>query len=308
MDPLEIILVVGLVYLAYTSGALAPLGISPGAALSPTSSPGGLQPNVSVSSANMGAGALSPGAPMYTPPTGTFSAGGQGGGPTGGVTKVSGSTFVTAGAGVGIAAATAPANLVALGLTGAAAGAAVAGIGAVVAIAAALWAAHEARVKQAQDENSAMNLGVQGVDKELAVINQAYNAHQISASDAIHLLSSTMSHYWALVSPHIQPGRNGCQGGTSCPPWPASGNGCSGSIGAACCVGCYDLAGGPSPAVLAPIEGGDGVTPMYFGVEGAILAVQHGGNMRTSMQQVVASKYGGKNRPGYQLTWAQVGS
>ena len=305
MEPLELILVAGLLYLAYSSGALAPLGISPGTALAPTSSPGGLQANTTISSGGMGAAGVSPG---QTPPRVPFNAGGVGGGPTGGTTGVNPISYVTAASSVGIAAATAPANLAALGLTGAAAGAAVAGIGAVVAIAAALWAAHEARVKQARDENSAMNLGVQGVDKELAVINQAYNAGQISANDAVHLLSQTMSHYWALVTPHIQPGRNGCSGGTACPPWPASGNGCSGSIGAACCVGCYDLAGGPQPAVLNTFDGGDGVTPFYFGVEGALIVCQHGGNMQSAMQGVVASKYGGANRNGYRLTWKQVGS
>jgi hypothetical protein len=309
MEPLEIILVAGLIYLAYQSGALAPFGIAPGVSLTPTSSAGGLQPNVSVSSSNMGAAPAAPGQ-MQIPSRVPFNAGSTpqiaASGPVGSVTGVNKLSYVTAASSVGIAAATPPANLVALGLTGAAAGAAVAGIGAVVAIAAALWAAHEARVKQAKDENSAMNLGVQGVDKELAVINQAFNSHQISAADAVKLLSATMSHYWALVTPHIQPGRNGCSGGAACPPWHT--NGCSGSIGAACCVGCYDLAGGPEPAVLNTFDGGDGVTPFYFGVEGALIVCQHGGNMQSCMQGVVASKYGGQNRNGYRLTWQQVGT
>jgi hypothetical protein len=160
-------------------------------------------------------------------------------------------------------------------------------------------------VKQAKDENSAMNIGVQGVDADMRTINQAYNARQITAQDAIKLLPSVMANYWNLVTPHIQPGRNGCSSGNACPPWPASGNGCSGSIGAACCVGCYDLAGGASPAVLQASDGGDGVHPIYFGVEGAMQVVRQGGGV-SAMQMVYGSKYGGQNRTGYRITWAQI--
>lgn len=293
MEPLEIMLVLGLVYVAYKSGAFTPFGITPGVGL------GGAQPGPTST-----LGIMSSTPPSVAMPP-SFAASGPSSGSSTTGANVTGLAITSAGSVAG-AAATAPASFAALGLTGAAAGAAVAGIGAAVAIAAALYMAHLQRVKQAKDENSAMNLGVQGVDSEMKQINAAYNSHQISAADTLNLLSQVMQHYWQLVGPHIQPGRNGCSTGAACPPWHT--NACSGSIGAACCVGCYDLAGGPNPAVLNSFDGGDGSTPFYFGVQGAMVAVQHGGHLQTCMQGVVASKYGGANRNGYRLTWAQVGS
>lgn len=286
MNPLlGLALIGGVLYLAYNSGALAQFGIGVPSATAPVSNPAGLQSNISFTSP--------PVAPVALPSPSQ-------------VTGVNPTQLaLTAGVSVGSAAAATPASFAALGLTGAAAGAAVAGIGAVAAIAAALWAAHEQRVKQATDENSAMNLGVAGYDNAMRQINAAFNARQIQASDAITLVQQVFATYWAEVTPHIQPGRNGCNGGASCPPWPVSGNGCSGDIGAACCVGCYDLAGGSGPAVLGTADGGDGSTPFYFGTEGTIITLQHGGGV-VAYQAVYGSKYGGKNRPGYRLVWSQI--
>jgi len=286
MEPLEILLVLGLVYVLYKGGTLASIGIAPPP-----------PPGVAIAAA----------APTYLTPPPSFGTGM----PVVPAQEVPSNVASTA-VGVGSAIAAAPKVLGAIGVAANAVPIVGQVVSAVASIAQALLGAHNARIKQARDENSAMNLGVQGVDKEMAVINNAYNAGQISAQDAINLLSQTMPHYWELVAPHIQPGRNGCnatQGGAAaCPPWPASGNGCSGSIGAACCVGCYDLEGGPSTAVLSAFDGGDGRTPFYFGVQGAIVVLMHGGHMQTCMQGVVASKYGGANRNGYRLNWQQVGS
>ena len=302
MEPLEILLVAGLIYVAYTSGALAPLGIGTPNLQGLSSQFNPLPPGTSGPQPQP----LSPPSPVLAAPVG-FSV------PSPPSQEYQSNTASTA-LGVGAAIASAPKVLGAIGVAANVVPIVGQVVSAVAAIGAALLAAHQARIKQARDENSAMNLGVQGVDKEMSVINQAYNAGQISAQDTINLLSQTMNHYWQLTAPHIQPGRNGCgaspssTGSAACPPWPSSGNGCSGSIGAACCVGCYDLAGGPNPAVLQAFDGGDGHTSFYFGVEGAIIAVQHGGHIQTCMQGVVASKYGGANRNGYRLSWAQVGS
>jgi hypothetical protein len=275
----------GLIYLAYESGALAPLGI-----LSPQQAPQGLQPNAQFTTPP----ALPPGQTNL----GSLST----------VTSANlGALGITSAVSVGTAAATAPSGFVALGLTGAAAGAAVAGIGAVVAIGAALWAAHEQRKKQATNENAAVNVGVQGFDQDIRTVNQAYNSRQIDAPSAIQLVQQVLAQYWALVTPVIQPGRNGCSGGQACPPVTST-SPCSGSIGAACCVGCYDLAGnGPQPHVFQPSEGGDGVTPYYFGVGGTIQVLSQGGG-RVLYQEVFGSKYGGRDRPAYILTWSQVGA
>ena len=287
---LETLLVLGLVYVAYNSGALRPFGIAPGVSAAPYGGAGGAQPNVSMSATPIVSAPPMIAQQSFQPaPIST--------------------TSKAEIAGVGAAGAILSSSAVLLHLGIAAQAVPVVGqiVGAVAAIAAAFLAAHAMRVKQATDENSAMNLGVSGVDHEMQAINQAYNARQIDAQGAIQLLQGVMAHYWALVNPHIQPGRNGCSGGSACPPWPASGSGCTGSIGAACCVGCYDLAGGPQPAVLGAFDGGDGSTPFYFGVMGAIIVVQHGGG-QSCMQGVVASQYGGKNRNGYRLNWQQVGA
>lgn len=281
----------GLVYLAYNSGALAPFGISAPPA-STNQSPGGLQPNVSVAAPPMVATVGNPiPAPLAVSPT-----------PVTGINTIG--ILATSGAGIASAAVSAPSSFAALGLTGAAAGAAVAGIGAVVAIGAALLAAHEARKKQATSENAAVNVGVQGFDSDLKTVNTAYNNRSLDAQDAMKLVQQVFSQYWELVTPVIQPGRNGCNGGSSCPPWPAKGSGCSGSIGAACCVGCYDLAGAPTPFAFTAAQGGNG-SPMYYGIGGTLAVLAQGGGT-VLYQAVVGSSYGGKNRAAYTLSWKQV--
>jgi hypothetical protein len=287
---IPIVLILGIGYIAWSSGALAPLGIpaiaaspaygSPGLSPLAGNSPGGLTPNISMT------------APVINQQT-----------LQGGFDATQGEIL-----GVGAAGAILSSSVVLAHIGVAANAVPIVGqaVAVTAAIAAALLAAHEQRKKQAQSENAAMNLGVAGWDSGLRQVNAAFNARQITASDAIAFVQSIMQMYWQEVGPHIQPGRNGCANGSACPPWPASGNGCSGSIGAACCVGCYDLAGGPAPHVFAASEGGDGVTPFYFGSQGTILALQHGGGMRVLYQHVYGSKYGGKDRPAYTLNWTQV--
>ena len=268
--------IVALAYLAYKSGALTQLGIAAPSVVSPVSNPSGLQSNVS----------------LTAPPTVASS----------NVTSANVSGLAIKGAaGVGTAAVTTSSSFAALGLTGAAAGAAVAGIGAVVAIGAALLAAHEQRKKQATDENSAMNYGVQNYDLAVKQINAAYNARQIDAASAIQLLQQTMGYYWQLVAPHIQPGRNGCNatasGSASCPVATPGKNPCTGNIGAACCVGCYNLLGSADPTKTA--SGG------VEGIAGTILILQHGGGT-VLYPEVYGSKYGGQQRNAYSLTWMQA--
>ena len=270
--------IIALALLAYKSGALEPFGIAAPVTTAPIASPSGLQPNVSVTAP-----------PAVTSP--------------GGGTVTSANTTglaITGAATVGTAAVAAPSSLAVLGLTGAAAGAALAGIGAVAAIAAALWAAHEQRKAQATSENTATNLGVQGFDSDMRTVNQAYNSRQIDATSAIQLVQQIMAQYWALVTPRIQPGRNGCQGGGVCPTPQGGKNPCTGNIGAACCVGCYDLTGSPQPTTFPGYSG-----PMYFGAQGTIAVLQQGGGT-VYYQQVFGSSYGGKDRAAYTLLWQQT--
>ncbi len=167
--------------------------------------------------------------------------------------------------------------------------AAVAGIGIVGAIAGALFAAHEQRLKQATDENSAVNLGVAGFDRDIASVGGAVNAKQITIVQALPLLATIKANYWALVAPHIQPGRNGCQSGAACPGGQVGGKGCTtgqckcgGSIGGACCVGCCNINGS---------------------IANIIALYQSGRSGSAEICHVFGSKYGATDRPTYQFTY-----
>lgn len=102
------------------------------------------------------------------------------------------------------------------------------------------------RARQATSENQALNEFVAGVDQAIKQVASDYNSGQISQNDAEAEIASIWSWYGQVVTPHIQPNRNGCASGSNCPGTAtqyASTNGvpngfCSGNEGASCCVGC----------------------------------------------------------------------
>ena len=166
-------------------------------------------------------------------------------------------------------------------------GAAVAvGIGLV----AGLLAAHALRAKQAKNENSAVNIGIQGFDADLKQIQQAFNSGQVDLNTAIQAAQIALSNYWQLVTPHIQPGRNGCAGGSGCPGQNVPVNYCQGSIGAACCVGCGSIS--------RSVNGPDGVIAALQG-----RSTHPSGPNTARIYQVYSSKYGTNSRSGYTLTF-----
>ena len=182
-----------------------------------------------------------------------------------------------------------------------------AGIGVAAAIGILLWTKHLQRLKQAKDENHAMNLGVQGFDEGIRLINSQYNSHQIDPQTAIAALKQLMQQYWMEIFPHIQPGRNGCgitaQGTANCPSpigaLPA--NYCSGNVGAGCCVGCGSLmASLYYDGSTIPAQGA--VNAAWYPIPGAIVALQRGGG-QSRVFKVYGSKYGGSERADYFLTW-----
>ena len=179
---------------------------------------------------------------------------------------------------------------------GSLAGAITGGVAVVGAIGAALLQAHQQRVQQATNENTAVNNGVRGYDAGVRQVNAAFNSRQLDPATTINLLQQIMAYFWAEVVPVIQPGRNGCQGGAQC-----SGLVCGGDVGAACCVGCGDLAGTPDPIPFA----GEVQGSVYWGILGSIAVIQNGGGP-VWYPTVFGSKYGGTDRPGYWLTWAQA--
>lgn len=164
-----------------------------------------------------------------------------------------------------------------------------AAVGVVVGLIGGLLAAHELRAKQARDENSAVNIGVAGFDSDLKSI-QAALASGTDVATAIQGAQLAMSNYWALVTPHIQPGRNGCSGGGYCAPNSAQPGYCQGNIGAACCIGCADL----MPSLNNP----DGVLAALNGTSTA-----SGGKTTANILTVYGSKYGTTQRSAYSITF-----
>jgi hypothetical protein len=173
---------------------------------------------------------------------------------------------------------------------GAVAGPIGAAVGAIVGIIAGLMAGHELRAKQAKNENAAVNLGVPGFDQGLRQIQQAYLAGKISAADVQQGVSVLLSNFWQEVAPNIQPGRNGCNSGSSCPPdtSAAGKQPCAGNIGAACCVGCFPL--------TESITGPSGVLAALAGQ-----STSKNGPTKAEIMAVGASKYGTSYRAPYTL-------
>jgi hypothetical protein len=163
-----------------------------------------------------------------------------------------------------------------------------AAVGAIIGIVAGLMAAHELRVKQAKNENAAVNLGVPGFDQGLHQLQQAYKAGTISATDVQQALSVLLQNFWAEVAPNIQPGRNGCSNGSTCPVEIPGKQPCQGNIGAACCVGCYPL----TQSITNP----DGVLAALAGQ-----STSKGGPFTAQIMAVGASKYGTSYRAPYSL-------
>jgi hypothetical protein len=154
------------------------------------------------------------------------------------------------------------------------------------------FSASAKRAKEAKAENSAVAAALPGWDQAIAGIATGYNAGGLTVAQAQNLLMLQLANYWSEVTPQIQPGRNGCNGGNSCPGSPnpsasnvtneGGANYCSGAIGAACCVGCADL---------------------NLSTANLMWAVAQADKTKTTqnafIQTVFGSKYGGVNRAAY---------
>jgi hypothetical protein len=206
------------------------------------------------------------------------------------------------GTGAQVVAATAPIAAVATSATisaaaagsgaawGAAAGPIGAAAGAIVGLIAGFMAGHELRKKQAKNENASVNLGVPAFDQGLTKLQQAYKAGQISPTDVQQGVSVLLQNFWQEVAPNIQPGRNGCNNGSSCP-IDTSAQGrqpCTGNIGAACCVGCFPL--------TESVTGPTGVLAALAGQ-----SASNKGPYVAEMMAIGASKYGTSYRAPYTL-------
>jgi hypothetical protein len=171
---------------------------------------------------------------------------------------------------------------------GSAAGPIGAAVGLVVGLVGSLLAGHELRAKQAKNENSAVNIGVSSFDSDLKQILAAYKAGQIDASGVAQAAPYALQGYWTIVGPQLQPGRNGCSTGSTCPIETPGQQPCTGSIGAGCCVACYQL----SPGLMGP----NGVLAAIAGQSQSTK-----GPFVAEIPQVFGSSYGASNRGAYTL-------
>lgn len=160
-----------------------------------------------------------------------------------------------------------------------------AAIGAVVSIASRIFGGMAARAKEATNENLALQQVIVACDSTFAQINQQYNAGNLSASDAMAEVNSVWQWYWQIMTPKIQPNRNGCGSGGGCPN-AATSNGepagyCSGDIGATCCVGCG---------------------PIRLAIENISAALQAGSG-NADIPTIYGNHYGVQTRAEYTLTF-----
>jgi len=275
---IELLVIAAGVAILYESGMLSSIGLAPTPSLvsqgldSPTAAQQRQQALISQQNLNL----AQPGTPAGISKAGL---------------AVQGAAQIGGGA---VAGSTALANTSIAGVSGAALGAITAGIGVAVTIFAVLWSRHQMRAKQAKDENSSVNLGVSGFDSDVQVINQQYNAGNIDLQTALKAVQQAYAQFWAITTPHIQPGRNGCTGGSSCAGMIATAKtgkqSCTGDKGAACCIGCV-------PLYYSLYDPGNwtGASPQGPGIVTVLMA---GGGVSTC-KTIGASSYGTKARTGY---------
>lgn len=173
-----------------------------------------------------------------------------------------------------------------------------AGVAVLVGVIAGLWAAHNARVKGATQENQAINSAVSTWDAGMKAIFAAANstdpATNVPGPQAAAEVQSLWSQFWAQMSPYLHaPGvADSSMGGANCgsptlnPQGPCAGepggHKCDNSCTATCCVACQDL----YPSMLQAIQ---------------VLNSPGGGTVQVCA--VASSKYGASSRGGYTLKY-----
>lgn len=156
-----------------------------------------------------------------------------------------------------------------------------------------LDAAHIQRAKEATNENVAVDNFIPGFDNYITQVVNAYNNGAATAAQAISMLDTLWHYYWQEVTPVIQPGRNGCNGGASIdyspghPPTESVSQSCSGSWGAACCIGVQVIGSGIGrlQQVIAAVDAGPPGTSAQSGIP-----------------PVVAGNYSNFTRAAYKVT------
>jgi hypothetical protein len=172
-------------------------------------------------------------------------------------------------------------------------------VGALSSLLGGLLGGMQRRAKQATDENTAENIAVAGFDSDLKTIQQAVNNGQVTPDQAVQAVSVARSNFWNTMTPHIQPGRNGCSSGASCVKDTSPNNTgdltggaiqyekgyCTGNIGGTCCIGCGSI---------------------QKSIDNVLAVLNAGGGTADIITVYGNSKYGSGTRQGYTLTFSHM--
>jgi hypothetical protein len=152
----------------------------------------------------------------------------------------------------------------------------------------ALLAQHTARVKDATNENQAVNQIVPAFDQDVAEIVAAYNAGTYSPSECITALEQVDAQMESYLKANVGPT------GTA---WDGTGK-CTRGCTVSCCVFYNDLHSAIYGPSVAPYNGS---TAAANGANGLIPVLAAGGGT-AYIPTIYGSKYGLTQRPGYSVT------
>jgi hypothetical protein len=157
-----------------------------------------------------------------------------------------------------------------------------------------LEAAHQKRIKEATDENTAVLGAVKQVDQVIAVAFNKANSGEISPSQAAAIIDRGWEMYWEIIGNHVQPGRNGCENGSKIPDYAGAG-----SIHAGAYFGCPDSGNFMSDWGSACCIG----STVKASLANCKWALQHPGQS-APIFKIFANKYGFPGRASYRVQYA----
>jgi hypothetical protein len=157
----------------------------------------------------------------------------------------------------------------------------------------ALLAAHKARLAGAKTENAAVAQVIAPFDDFVKQAVQYYNTGQVDASTFINYVSQFDATLYSYMKSFVG------HAGTAWNDQTGMAGKCDKTCTAACCVYFGDL--GPVLSNLITAAGGKG----KWGANDPRLSVQAGGAV-IQVPEVFASKYGGVDRKGYQITLLNI--
>lgn len=157
----------------------------------------------------------------------------------------------------------------------------------------ALLAAHKARLAGAKNENAAVAQVISPFDDFIKQAVQYYNTGQVSSADFINYVAQFDAKLYSYMKSFVG------HPGTAWDDATGMAGKCDKKCTAACCVYYGDL--GPVLSNLITAAGGQG----KWGANDPRLSMQAGGAV-IQVPEVFASKYGGVDRKGYQITLLNV--